>query len=95
MFGPLGGLGQRPFLAAQPNGWSDAAADWAAPDAVVRRIGWARSFAGGHAPGDPVQVAASALGARLSAETTAAIRRAESRPEALTQLLMSPEFQRP
>ncbi len=94
VFGPLGGLGQRPFFAPQPNGWSDAAADWGAPDAVVRRIGWARSFAGIRAPGDPVQVAEAALGARLSADTAAAVRRAESRPEALTVLLMSPEFQR-
>ena len=94
VFGPLGGLGQRPFFAPQPNGWSDAAADWAAPDAVVRRIGWARGFAGGHAPADPSQVAEAALGARLSADTALAIRRAESRPEALTLLLMSPEFQR-
>ncbi|WP_174301959.1 DUF1800 family protein [Caulobacter sp. S45] len=94
VFGPLGSLGQRPFFAPQPNGWPDVAADWAAPDAVVRRIGWARSFAGGHAPADPVQVAEAALGVRLSADTAAAIRRAESRPEALTLLLMSPEFQR-
>ncbi len=94
LFGPLGGLGQRPFFAPQPNGWSDASADWAAPDAVVRRIGWARSFAGAHAAGDPMQVAQAALGARLCADTTAAIGRGESRPEALTLLLMSPEFQR-
>ena len=94
VFGPLGALGQRPFFAPQPNGWSDAAADWGAPDAVIKRIGWARSFAGGHAPGDPVQVADAALGARLSGPTALALRRAESRPEALTLLLMSPEFQR-
>ena len=94
VFGPLGGLGQRPFFAPQPNGWSDAAADWGAPDAVVRRIGWARAFAGGHAPADPSQVADAALGARLSADTAMAVKRAESRPEALTLLLMSPEFQR-
>ncbi len=94
VFAPLGGLGQRPFFAPQPNGWSDAAADWGAPDAVVRRIGWARSFAGGRASVDPSQVAEAALGARLSPDTAAAVRRAETRPEALTLLLMSPEFQR-
>ncbi len=94
VFGPLGSLGQRPFFAPQPNGWSDLAADWAAPDAVVRRIGWARGFAGGRAAVDPSQVAEAALGARLSSDTAATIRRAESRAEALTLLLMSPEFQR-
>ena len=94
VFAPLGGLGQRPFFAPQPNGWSDAAADWGAPDAVVRRIGWALGFAGGQASVDPARVAEAALGARLSPNTAAAVRRAESRPEALTLLLMSPEFQR-
>ena len=94
VFNPLGGLGQRPFFAPQPNGWSDAAADWGAPDALVKRIGWARGFAGGHAPDDPLEVADAALGARLSEPTALAIRRAESRPEAVTLLLMSPEFQR-
>ena len=39
-------------------------------------------------------VAASALGARLSERTRLAVARAESRPEALTLLFMSPEFQR-
>ena len=94
VLGPLGGLGQRPLAARQPNGWSDAAADWAAPDAVIKRMTWARNFAGAHTPADPVQVADAALGARLSAETRTAIARAETRPQAMTLLLMSPEFQR-
>jgi uncharacterized protein (DUF1800 family) len=92
---PLTMLGQRPFGAAQPNGWSDLAADWAAPDAIVKRLTWARGFSGRYVPMDaPVQVADAALGARLSAPTRAAISRAESRNEAFALLLMSPEFQR-
>ena len=94
VFNPLGGLGQRPFFAAQPNGWSDVAADWGAPDAIVKRLAWAHGFAAGHAPPDPLQTADAALGARLSPDTRTAIGRAETRPEALTLLLMSPEFQR-
>ena len=39
-------------------------------------------------------VARSALGARMGERTHAAVARAESRTEALTLLLMSPEFQR-
>ena len=93
-FNPLGALGQRPLAAPQPNGWSDAADDWAAPDAILHRVEWARNFAGGHAPADPVQVAGTALGARLSSETRMAVSRAETRPQALTLLLMSPDFQR-
>ena len=94
VLGPLGALGQRPFAARQPNGWSDASADWAAPDAIIKRMTWARNFASGHAPDDPPQLAHSALGARLTPLTAAAIARAETRPQAMTLLLMSPEFQR-
>ena len=92
---PLIALGQRPYSPAQPNGWSDQAADWAAPDAIVKRLAWAQEFARTYAPtGDPAQTAQAALGAKLSGPVRQAIARAESRPEALAILLMSPEFQR-
>jgi uncharacterized protein (DUF1800 family) len=92
---PLNALGQRPYGAAQPNGWSDLAADWAAPDAIVKRLAWCHAFARSNAPqSDPVQVAKDALGARLAEPTRQAVARAETRPEALAILLMSPEFQR-
>jgi uncharacterized protein (DUF1800 family) len=93
--GPLNTLGQRPFGAPQPNGWSDVAADWAAPDAIVKRLTWAQGFANAYAPQTPPpDEARSALGARLRPVTLAAITRAESRTEAFAILLMSPEFQR-
>lgn len=92
---PLTLLGQRPFGAPQPNGWSDLASDWAAPDAIVKRLTWARAFAGRYTPpGAPVEIAEAALGPRLSAPARTAIARAETREEAFTLLLMSPEFQR-
>ena len=92
---PLTLLGQRPFGAPQPNGWSDLASDWAAPDAIVKRLSWARAFSDRYVPaGDPVQIADATLGARLSPATRTAVSRAESRPEAFALLLMSPEFQR-
>lgn len=93
---PLSYLGQRPFAAPQPNGWSDLAADWAAPDALVKRLTWASRFAAYYAPkdADPVDVASASLGARLSAPARTAIARAETRDEAFAILLMSPEFQR-
>ena len=95
VLGPLGAMGHRPLAAPQPNGWSDAAADWAAPDSIVKRISFAQGFANAHAPrAEPLQLADATLGARLSPDTAAAIRRAESRPEAFAILLMSPEFQR-
>jgi len=93
--GPLGALGMRPFTAPQPNGWSEMAADWAAPDAVVKRLTWAQGFASSFAPQTPPPDEARAvLGARLGARTLTAVSRAETRPEAFAILLMSPEFQR-
>jgi uncharacterized protein (DUF1800 family) len=93
---PLTALGQRPFAAPQPNGWSDVESDWAAPDALVKRLAWASRFAAAHAPAvaAPVDAAAAALGTQLSESLRTAIARAESRVEAFTLLLMSPEFQR-
>jgi uncharacterized protein (DUF1800 family) len=58
-------------------------------------MAWAESFSAVVAPErDPDALARSALGARLSERTGKAVARAESRPEALSLLLMSPEFQR-
>ena len=91
---PLTALGQRPFSAPQPNGWSEQAADWAAPDAVVKRLTWAAAFSEAHAPAEPMRLAQGCLGARLTPAVAQAISRAESRPEAMTLMLMSPEFQR-
>jgi uncharacterized protein (DUF1800 family) len=88
-------LGERPYTAPSPKGWPEDSAAWSAPDAVVKRIGWAQGFAQRQAlAGDPVELAQNALGARLTPAAAAAISRAQSRPEALAILIMSPEFQR-
>jgi uncharacterized protein (DUF1800 family) len=89
-------LGQKPFSAPSPKGWSEDAADWAAPDAIIKRMGWAEAFSAIAAPlgAEPTLIARNALGARLSPLVATAVARAESRPEALSILLMSPEFQR-
>ncbi len=93
--GPLNSLGMRPFGAPQPNGWSDVSVDWAAPDAIVKRLTWVQGFANANAPQTaPVDEAKAVLGARLTPKTELAVSRAESRPEAFALLLMSPEFQR-
>ncbi len=91
----LNGLGQPPFRPPSPDGWADEASAWAAPDALIKRMTFAQSFS--QRIGDcldPNTVAANALGARLSEPVAKAVARAESRPEALAVLLMSPEFQR-
>ena len=91
----LTALGQKPFSAPSPKGWPDDAPSWAAPDAIVKRMQFAQGFAAlAIGDRDPSLLAREALGVRLSAETAQAVARAESRPEGLALLLMSPEFQR-
>jgi uncharacterized protein (DUF1800 family) len=92
----LTGLGEKPFSAPSPKGWAEDAQTWASPDGVVKRMGWSEAFAARVVPADaqPMQIAENTLGARLNPATATAISRAESRPEAFSILLMSPEFQR-
>lgn len=94
--GVLGGLGQRPFGAPSPKGWPDEAAPWAASDALVKRMQFAQTLAAVVGPRvqDPAALAERTLGGRLGPAAATAISRAESRPEAVALLLMSPEFQR-
>jgi uncharacterized protein (DUF1800 family) len=94
MVGILGGLGQPLWTAPAPNGWPDRAADWAAPEAMLRRIDWASGFAGRVGTRDVLDISDTTLGPLLRPETREAIRRAGSRREAMTLLLTSPEFQR-
>jgi uncharacterized protein (DUF1800 family) len=94
MLGILGGLGQPFWAAPAPNGWPDRAADWAAPEAMLRRIDWASGFAGGIGGRDVVEIGDATLGPLLRQETREAIKRAGSRRDAITLLLTSPEFQR-
>jgi uncharacterized protein (DUF1800 family) len=92
--GILAGLGQPLWAAPAPNGWPDRAADWAAPEAMLRRIDWASGFAGHVGDRDITEAAENTLGPFLRPETREAIRRAGSRKDAMTILLTSPEFQR-
>ena len=88
------GLGQPMFDAPFPIGWPDTAADWAGPEAMVRRVDWAYGFAGRADMLDPASVAEVSLGPLLTDDTGQAIRRAGSRRDGLTLLFTSPEFQR-
>ncbi|MEQ1930917.1 MAG: DUF1800 family protein [Parvularculaceae bacterium] len=88
-------LGQRPFSAPSPEGWPDNAGEWAAPDAVMKRLEWSEALAR-RLPlrTAPAAMAAAALGSMLSARMAEAVARAASGPQGLTLALMSPEFQR-
>jgi uncharacterized protein (DUF1800 family) len=94
MVGILGGLGQPLWTAPAPNGWPDKASDWAAPEAMLRRIDWASGFAGRVGSRDVSDIAEASLGPLLRPATADAIKHAGSRRDAMTLLLTSPEFQR-
>jgi uncharacterized protein (DUF1800 family) len=88
-------LGQRPYTPGSPAGWPDAASSWDGPDALMKRIEWATTI-GQRADARivPSELADQILGTTLSDHTRTAIARAASGAQALTLLLMSPEFQR-
>jgi uncharacterized protein (DUF1800 family) len=97
MSNPLKAMGQPAFQAPSPKGWDDTAGAWATPSNIVQRLTWSQGFAAQAAAartGQPLLAAQTCLGALLTPQTAAAIAAAESRPEALTLLFMSPEFQR-
>jgi uncharacterized protein (DUF1800 family) len=97
MTAPLKAMGQPAFQAPSPKGWDDTAGAWATPSNLVQRLTWSQGFAAQAAAartGQPLLAAQTCLGAALTQPTAAAIAAAESRPEALTLLFMSPEFQR-
>ena len=87
-------LGQRTWEVPSPKGWADDE-DWSGTAALIERLDWAddmgRRYAGQR---DVPALAQSLFGPALSADTATAIRRAESRQQAVALLLMSPEFQR-
>ena len=86
-------LGEPLWRPAAPKGFSDDDAAWI--DGLAQRLDVANELArriGGVT--DPQQTLDTALGLLATEETRTAIRRAESRPQALTLLFMAPEFQR-
>lgn len=88
-------LGQRQYTPGSPAGWPDTSKSWDGSDALMHRVLWASRVAGRYEQGlDPVDLASFSLGAYARPETMTALRRASSGSQALTLLLMSPEFQR-
>ena len=92
---PLRLLGQLPFFAPSPAGWSDRAESWIGPESLLRRIEILELLSKRQTMGsDPRRLAEEVLGPVASEETVAAVGRAASGQEALALLLSSPEFQR-
>lgn len=95
MLNALNLMGQQLWNPPGPNGYPDDEASLVAPKAIKTRLEFALQFArqaGGAL--DPRDLADQLMGEGLSAETRQAIARAETRPQGLALLLMSPEFQR-
>jgi len=93
--GGIAQMGQRVQAAPSPAGWPDSADEWLGPEAMWRRVEWASRLAGRLGSRvDARQLAGSSLGPLLSAASGQQIARAADGPQALTLLLMSPEFQR-
>ncbi len=86
-------LGAALWRPPAPNGYSDREAAWI--DGVPHRLNLANQFANRLAMGmDPLGMLDSALGPLASTHTRDTVSRAESRAQALTLLIMSPEFLR-
>ena len=89
-------FGQPVWTAPQPNGWPDNAEEWAQPEALLHRIQWAHALAGRFAQQrrDARGFAEATLGPLVAPETLREAGRAGSPQDALTLVLVSPEFQR-
>ena len=87
-------LGQKTWEVPSPQGWTEQE-DWGSPAALIERLDWADEISKRLAGTRDIRALAEAvIGPTLSTDTSTAISRAESRQQALTLLLMSPEFQR-
>jgi uncharacterized protein (DUF1800 family) len=85
-------MGQPLWTPPGPNGFPDTAADWGSPESIKLRLQIAVRFAG-RAEGDARSLLDTAFGADVSADTRNTVARAASRSQAISLLLMSPEFQ--
>jgi uncharacterized protein (DUF1800 family) len=86
-------LGEPLWRPPAPNGFSDDSTTWM--DGLAQRLDIANRF-GRRVPTqlEADAMVETALGPLASEETRSAVKRAESRPQALALLLMAPEFQR-
>lgn len=86
-------LGQKPFYAGSPAGYGDYQQDWNGANAIMSRIELSAQYAARRKP-NAENVLMNTLNVSASELTYNSVIRAESRKQAFTLLLMSPEFQR-
>ncbi|WP_261835063.1 DUF1800 domain-containing protein [Vibrio ishigakensis] len=89
----LNQLGQVPFTAGSPKGFSDEQMDWMSGSSLLARADWAQMYAK-QSRADVKLAMNTALNSQMSEHNRLKVLRAESKHQALTLLMMSPEFQR-
>jgi uncharacterized protein (DUF1800 family) len=88
-------LGQMPFGAPAPTGWSDQAADWLGPAGVVGRVASAQRLAGYADPRtDPVELLPQVVPVAAGSPTLDVVLAEPNPRRALAFVLASAEFQR-
>lgn len=93
----LSALGQKPFNAGSPAGYSDEQADWDGGSALMARIDWAATLSSKlrlNKQNNAEEIIKQTFDEKISELTYKTVMRAESRQQALVLFLMSPEFQR-
>ena len=91
----LTNLGQPLWRPSGPNGFGDTNDVWASPEGIKVRLEVASLMARkAKSQTSPNELLVQICGPAISVETKQAVARAESKPQALALLLMSPEFQR-
>jgi uncharacterized protein (DUF1800 family) len=90
----INALGMPLWQPGGPNGFADTASVWASPEQMKLRLDASWQMAQRAKDVEPMTALETAFGAAVSRETREAVSRAESRPQALALLFMSPEFQR-
>ncbi len=93
--GALTNMGQALWQPSGPNGYPDTVAAWASPEGMAARLEVVSALSHRLDPSlDPRQFAESHLGALLGDHTRDAIARAETHPQGLSLVFLSPEFMR-
>ncbi|MGE0735173.1 MAG: DUF1800 family protein [Alphaproteobacteria bacterium] len=88
-------LHQMPFTAPSPAGWPDTAADWLTPEALMRRIEWARLVAKlVQRQIEPNKMLVDSLGPMATPSLMTAVAQAPSRDDGIALVFASAEFQR-
>ncbi|WP_144208024.1 DUF1800 domain-containing protein [Shewanella donghaensis] len=87
-------LGQQPFNANSPAGFSDDEQDWNGANALMTKINWSVRLAKRQRKKMAADLIVNTFGQTMTESSYKTITRAESRDQALALLLLSPEFLR-